>query len=325
MITQLHTRFSNRRIAVRGLIALAIAFSAGTASATSTPVTLGTASTYGVLVGSGDTLTLAGGYNQSGNIGVGKNSTVNLSGNNAISGNAYEDSGVTTNYSGNTAIAGTVYTQSMATAIADASNASTAAAALTKTTGLVDQSGSISLSGSSVTIKALTNLSENVLDISSLSLTNSTLTFDDNGYSNAKFIINITGAFSVTSSGSLKSLIQGINGASADDIIFNIEGTGSTVSITGNSTNQVIGTILAPKRGVSVGGGGSLTGAIIAGVNNAGTNYTVQSTSGGYNITGLGYTPRTVVNTPEPSSIALFGAGMFALMGVRRRLRRPRH
>jgi hypothetical protein len=323
MTKDLRTRPSNRRAAMRGLIALAIALSAGTASATTMPVTLGSASTYGVLVGSGDTLTLAGGYNQSGNIGVGKNSTVNLSGNNAISGNAYEDSGVTTNYSGNTAIAGTVYTQSMATAISDANSASTAAAALTKTSGLVDQSGSITLtSGQSVTIKALTNLSENVLDISSLSLTNGTLTFDDNGFTNAKFIVNITGAFSVASSGALKSLIQGINGASADDIIFNIEGTGSTVSITGNSTNQVIGTILAPKRGVSVGGGGSLTGAIIAGVNNAGTNYTVQSTSGGYNITGLGYTPRTV-NTPEPSSIAIFGAGMLALVGVRRRLRRP--
>jgi hypothetical protein len=327
MIMQLRTRPSSRLATKRGLIAVALALGlvcgAGTAFATTTPVTLGTASTYGVLVGSGDTLTLAGGFSESGNIGIGKNSTVNLSGNNSIAGNAYEDSGITTNYSGNTAIAGAVYTQSMATAISDATAASTAAAALTKTSGLVDQSGSISLSGSSVTIKALTNLSENVLDISSLSLTNSTLTFDDNGYSNAKFIVNITGAFTVASSGALKSIIQGINGASADDIIFNIEGTGSTVSITGNSTNQIIGTILAPKRSVTVGGGGGLTGAIIAGVNNAGTNYTVQSTSGGYNITGLGYTPRTV-STPEPSSIALFGAGFAVLIGVRRRFHAAR-
>ena len=71
-----------------------------------------------------------------------------------------------------------------------------AAAALTKTSGLVDQSGSITLtSGQSVTIKALTNLSENVLDISSLSLTNGTLTFDDNGFTNAKFIVNISMRF----------------------------------------------------------------------------------------------------------------------------------
>ena len=60
-----------------------------------------------------------------------------------------------------------------------------------------------------------------------------------------------------------------------------------------------------------------------AGVNNAGTNYTVQNGSNGFNIASLGYTPRTVVNTPEPSSIALFGAGIFAFVGIRR-LRRSR-
>ncbi len=291
------------------------------AAATTTPVTLGTASNYGILVGSGDTLTLTGGFNEAGNIGIGKNSTVNLTGNNAISGNAYEDSGITTNYtSGNTTVSGSIVTQSMTTAIADANTASNAAAAMTA--NLSVSGGKINLSSSSITIKALTNLSENVLNISSLSLTNSTLTFDDNGYTGAKFIINVTGAFSIGSSGALKSLIKGINGASEDDIIFNIEGTGSTVSITGNSTNQVIGTILAPNRSVTLGGGGSLTGAIIAGVNNAGTNYTVQNTSGGYNITGLGFTPRTPpVNTPEPSSIALFGAGGLALLVARRRRR----
>lgn len=315
------------RASIRSLVALAVSLCAiaGAEDVRAAPITLGSASTYGVLVGSGDTLSLTGGFNLAGNIGIGKNSTVNLTGNNAIAGNAYEDSGITTNYtSGTTSLSGTIYTQSMSTALSDATAASTAAQSLTKTTGLVDQGGSINLSGSSVTIKALTNLSENVLNISSLSLTNSTLTFDDNGYSNAKFIVNITGAFTVSSSGALKSLIQGINGASADDIIFNIEGTGSTVSITGNSTNQIIGTILAPKRSVTVGGGGSLTGAIIAGVNNAGTNYTVQNTTGGYNVTSLGYTPRTVINTPEPSSIAIFGAGVFALFGARRRLRRLR-
>ena len=325
MFMSLRIRLSNRRAAVRGIaLAMAVGLTwAGSAFATSTPITLGAASTYGVLVGSGDTLTLAGGFNESGNIGIGKNSTANLSGNNAISGSAYEDSGVTTNYSGNTSISGSIVTQSMTTAISDANTAAAAATALTRTTGLVDQGGSISLNNSSLTIKALTNLSENGLDISSLSLTNGTLTFDDNGFTNAKFIINITGAFSVTSSGALKSIIQGINGASADDIIFNIEGTGSTVSITGNSTNQVIGTILAPQRGVTLGGGGSLAGAIIAGVNNAGTTSTVQSGSGGYNITGLGYTPRPV-STPEPSTIALFGAGIASLIGVRRRLRPAR-
>ena len=287
------------------------------------PITLGTAANYGVLVGSGQTLALNGGVSIAGNVGVGSGSAVQLSGINAVSGTAYEDSGVTTSYGlGLTFVTGGTVTASMASTVNSALAASNAAAALAATPGLANQNGAISLSGQSLTIKAVTNLSENVLYISSLSLLNSTLTFDDNGYTNAKFIIDITGAFSVNSTGALKSVIQGINGASADDIIFNIEGTGSTVSLTGNSTNSVIGTILAPSRSVTLGGGGSLTGALIAGVNNAGKSYTTSSSSGGYNITSLGYTPRaSSTNTPEPASILLFATGALMLLGLRRRVR----
>jgi choice-of-anchor A domain-containing protein len=302
------------RVAAAAALLAACTLTFGAQSADASPITLGSASNYGLLLGAGDTLKVTGGLAVAGNLGLGNNDTLNKSGANSVSGNEYRDSNLTVTGGGLT-ISGSTVTQSMSSIITAAANASTAAGAL---------AANLSVSGgkidSSVTIKALTNLSENVLNISSLSLTNSTLTFDDNGFTGAKFIVNVTGAFTVASSGSLKSLIQGINGASADDIIFNIEGTGSTVSITGNSKNQIIGTILAPKRSVTVGGGGTLTGAIIAGVNNAGTNYTVQNTSGGYNITGLGYTPRTV-STPEPSSIAIFGAGFAILIGVRRRFR----
>ena len=72
----------------------------------------------------------------------------------------------------------------------------------------------------------------------------------------------------------------------------------------------------------SLGGGGSLTGALIAGVNNAGKSYTVTENSSGYNVTSLGYTPYTPVKTPEPSSLALFGAGFSALIAARRRRQR---
>jgi hypothetical protein len=309
------------RIAAAAMLA-ACAATFGAHSAGAAPITLGTASNYGLLLGAGDTLKAGGGLDVAGNVGLGNNDTLNVSSSNSVAGTFYHDSSLSTT-GGSLAVSGGTVTQSMSSIISAAASASTNAAALTATSGLTDQGGSINLNNSSVTIKALTNLSENVLDISALSLTNSTLTFDDNGFTGAKFIINVTGNFTVGSNGaSHSSIIQGINGASGADIIFNIEGTNSTVSITGNSTNQVIGTILAPKSSVTLGGGGSLTGALIAGVNNAGTNYTVQTNSGGYNITGLGYTPRTVVNTPEPSSIAIFGAGMLALVGIRRRLRR---
>ena len=240
----------------------------------------------------------------------------------------YEGSGVTTNNSGFTWATGGTVTQSMSTAISDANNASIAAAALTATAGLTGQGSAISLSNSSLTIKALSNLSENVLTISSLSLLNGTLTFDDNGFTGAKFIINITGGFSVGSSGPWASpIIQGINGATAADIIFNIEGTGSTVSLTGNSSNSVIGTVLAPSRNVTVGGGGTLTGSLIAGVNNLGKSYTLQSSTGGFNITDYAYKPGQSTGgggrAPEPSTILLlFGTQLVALAALRRRKRR---
>jgi choice-of-anchor A domain-containing protein len=310
----------NVRIAVAAAILAACAATFGAHSAGAAAITLGTASNYGVLLGASDTLKVTGALAVTGNLGLGNNDTLAKSGANSVSDNEYHDSKLTVTGGGLT-VSGSTVTQSMSSILTAAASASTSAAALTATAGMVDQGGSISLNGSSVTIKALTNLSENVLDISALSLTNGTLTFDDNGFTGAKFIINVTGGFSVGNS----AIIKGINGASGADIIFNIEGTNSNaVSLTGNSTTSVIGTILAPQRSVTLGGGGSLTGAIIAGANSLGTSgYTVQNTSGGYNITTLGYAPRTVVNTPEPSSIALFGAGMFALIGVGRRLRRP--
>jgi len=309
------------------LIALLI-FLAPLGTADAAAITLGTAANYGVIVGSGQTLDLNGSVAISGNVGVGSNSSIQLSGINAISGTVYEDSGVSTSYSGLTFVTGGAVTQSMSSVVSSALSASTTAGALSGTAGLVDQGGSIALNGTSVTIKALTNLSENVLNISSLSLLNGTLTFDDNGFTGAKFIINVTGAFSVNSTGALKSIIQGINGATASDILFNIEGTGSTVSLTGNSTNQLIGTVLAPSRNVTVAGGGTLTGAIIAGVNNAGKSYTVASGAGGYNITGFGYQPGASsggTKTPEPSSILLFGTGLILLTAYRRRSNRRRN
>jgi choice-of-anchor A domain-containing protein len=299
-------------------LALAGILVAGARGAQAAAITLGSAADYGLLLGTKETLTLNGGFNMAGNLGVGSGDKIKESGNNAISGTAYEDSGVTTTRSsGTTSISGGLYTQSMSSVISAAASASTSAGALAGTAGMVDQGGSISLNGNSIVIKAVQNASENVLNISALSLTNGTITFDDDGYTDAKFIINVTGGFSLGNN----AVIKGINGASADDIIFNIEGTGSTVSLTGNSSTSVIGTILAPRRNVTLGGGGSLTGALIAGVNNAGKSYTVTENSSGYNITSLGYTPYSGggSHVPEPSSIALFGAGFSALIAARRR------
>jgi choice-of-anchor A domain-containing protein len=304
-------------------VAAVLAWLTITPAARATTVGLGDAADYGILTGQKEKLTFSGNLNLAGDLGVGSSSTIKFTGSrNVISGTEYKDSSVSS--SGNATITGGVVTQSMSSAINDAVSAADTAASLAATPGLVDQGGSISISKSSdsIVIKAVQNASENVLNISALSLTNGSITFDDNGYTDAKFIINVTGGFTVGKN----AVIQGINGADASDIIFNIEGTGSTVNLTGNSSTSIIGTILAPQRNVSLGGGGSLTGALIAGVDNAGKSYTLSQSSSGYDITGFAYKPSAGGggggHVPEPSSLALYGSGIAVLIWVgRRRLR----
>lgn len=290
---------------------------AGGHGAAADPITLGSASTYGLLLGTNETLT-ANNLHVSGDIGVSSSDKVKLNGYLTVGGNAYLDGTPSVSGTGSYSVAGSTVTQSMTAIDAAAYSASTTAGALTANLSVSGGAINVTSSSNSIVIKAVQNASENVLTISSLALSNGSITFDDNGYTNAKFIINVTGNFSMTNG----ALVKGINGASGDDIIFNIEGTGNTVNLTGNSSTSLLGTILAPQRNVTLGGGGNLTGALIAGVKNSGSAYTVNQTSAGYNITSLGFTPRNPVNTPEPSTMALFGAGVSALIAARRR-RKP--
>jgi hypothetical protein len=302
---------------VVGLCALT---SVGDASAS--PITLGSATGFGLLTGLGETVNIGGAFTLNGNLGLGAGYKVSIAGNNTETGRTYYDNSNGGSWSDSGTYneqGGSSVTQSMTSILNAASNASTNAGNLYATTGLTDQGGSISANGTSVTIKALSS-GQNVLDISSLSLINGTLTFDDNGFSNAVFIVNVTGGFSVSATGSGQSVINGINGANASNILFNIEGTNSSaVSITDTSTasNSIIGTILAPQRNVTLGGGGTLVGELIAGVNNLGQSYTVTEQSSGFNITSYAYVP-TTSRVPEPSTIALFGTGLLALFGLRR-------
>jgi hypothetical protein len=283
---------------------------------------LGSATGYGLLTGVGETVNIGGAFTLNGNLGLGAGYKVSISGNNTETGRTYYDTSQGGSWSDSGTYneqGGSSITQSMTSTLNAAITASTNAGNLYATAGLTSQGSAISLNGTSLTIKALSS-GQNVLNISSLSLINGTLTFDDNGFSNANFIVNVTGGFSVSATGTSQSVINGINGANASNILFNIEGTNaSAVSITDTSTagNSIIGTILAPQRNVTLGGGGTLVGELIAGVNNLGQSYTLTTQSSGFNITSYAYVP-TTSRVPEPSTIALFGTGLLALFGLRR-------
>jgi hypothetical protein len=296
------------KLGLAAMYACAFCFCATAASATSTPITLGTAAGYGVLTGKNETTVLGGAFKMTGNLGLAAGYNVQISGNNSETGRTYYDTSSGGSWSNSGTFAeqgGSSITQSMSQAVSDAISASANANALTATAGFGSQSGS------TVTLNALTNLSENVLNVSSVSLTNGTITFNDNGNAGAKYIINVTGNFSLSNT---TMVLTG--GATAADIIWNIEGTGSSVSITGGTS---YGTFLVPQSNVTIGGGGSLTGELIAGANSLGKGYTLTEQSSGYNITSFAYVPRTVSKVPEPSSIALLGTGIFAVAAFTRR------
>ena len=105
-------------------MALALALAVLSCFSTSEPaqataLTLGTASTYGVLVGAGDKLAIGGGLTVTGDLGFGQNTTVAISKtNNSISGDVYQDSTLNITGTGSVSVSGNIYTQSMAQAFA---------------------------------------------------------------------------------------------------------------------------------------------------------------------------------------------------------------
>jgi hypothetical protein len=83
----------------------------------------------------------------------------------------------------------------------------------------------------------------------------STLTLQ--GTAATTFIINVANSFSLSSS---KVVLSG--GLLASNVLFNVRGNGSDVSLSGGSS--ISGTILATNRNASLSGQSSLTGSLIA-------------------------------------------------------------
>jgi hypothetical protein len=71
--------------------------------------TLGTASTYGILVGSNDKLAVGGGLTLTGDLGLGQNATAAISNtNNTIFGDVYEDNNLNVTGRGDINVAGNI-------------------------------------------------------------------------------------------------------------------------------------------------------------------------------------------------------------------------
>jgi choice-of-anchor A domain-containing protein len=134
----------------------------------------------------------------------------------------------------------------------------------------------------------------NVIDLSNLVLSSSTKGLTLSGPSNAYFVINVSGNFSVTNGAD----ITVTGGLPQFNVLYNVTGTGSAVTFTGTSgSTDVQGIVLAPYRDITV-TGSEVDGEVISG----NLNLTVQNNS--------------TIDAPEPTTLIFLATGLAGL-GVR--------
>jgi hypothetical protein len=193
-----------------------------------------------------------------GDVGVAGNGNNDLDGNALITGDYYYRSNGTLDMSGNASITGTRFHNQDAqldNGVAEAIAASNHAFSLVPTRALTD----IALGGNGPQALTVTGAPGETVVLSLRSFTmRGDSTFTLQGTATTIFIINVKRQFSLTD----RARIVLSGGVTWDDVLFNVRGKGSTVTLSEKADFQ--GVLLATKRTVQLSGHSEVDGEIIA-------------------------------------------------------------
>lgn len=195
-----------------------------------------------------------------GDVGVAGNGNITMKGNSTIHGDLYWMTPGTLDMKGASSVTGTKHHDAgsdsiLANGVNEANTTSTNAQAFLSSAAYA----SLTSITSSMTLVAQHDRPGNstVLNLNTISLgSHATLTLS--GSATDVFIINVSSMFSL---GSQSSVVL-TGGLAWDDVLINVTGTGSRVSLGAQSELNSI--LLANRRGVDMGGGSLVRGEVIA-------------------------------------------------------------
>lgn len=190
-----------------------------------------------------------------GDVALAGNGKLKMSGGSMISGNVYRHTSGSVNLSGGSLITGSTINNAatntmLAQGVNDAIAASNAAYSLSASVGYpttINANSSLTLSGSGNVVLKLTDF---------VVAGGATITLQGN--SSTSFVINVTDDFKLSNG----AQIQLSGGLTWDNVLFNIRGSGTNISLSGGSS--VGGILLAANRSVKLDNASQFNGEIIA-------------------------------------------------------------
>lgn len=191
-----------------------------------------------------------------GDVALAGSSKINIGGGSQVVGSVFKKTTGSVNISNGGQVTGGIqssgaYNSMLSQGAADAVAASNAAFALSASAGYpttINANQSLTLNGSGTVVLKLTDF---------LISGGGTLTLQ--GTASTTFVINVSRNFSINNGGSVKLA----GGLSWDNVLFNVRGSGSTVTLAGGS--QIMsGILLAANRTVSLENSAQFQGEIIA-------------------------------------------------------------